>query len=547
MIILLILLPFSYGIISDTDLSFSKPAAKSWAWFVFEEGGWIALNLTITSNSSGSIGIYLCEPGEVNTIAHAFKNDFCINNTNAGNFTKCEYNFTYPFYGSDYKTNPDFIAFLDGLRVHWWDLTEEQWEYYLKEFSRRNSMSDRDIKIKKHTDITAKITSSQLYYFVAASCVEDNVELGIDYIFMNPGGENLGVGLLEMKYVMNGASIGWLALIGLWILSWVLVRKLKSSFIQIGLILNSMVWAGFSWLFKTYWEDYSESGKSDEQMKEWSLILFATAECMFFLIVIMICAGSGITKPSFQIWTLLKALFAVGSLHCCMWLYIKLGDDGLFSLAGSYVLILFICIWDITKNTQKLSKQIRLISEAGFDPINTPFWSQLRMFRFLRITLVIFLLALSTCGVITVFYLEYLPWIAVSTHLSIIYQCYLVLLLYFRFRKIDPFFDEIETLSLGENGPLVNLDDILQGMFDRNALLAYSEGMMLPYEKERFLSIVSDVAIIEQPGEISSLTLGIPVYIIPSQPEIENDNDAIGLPYKIEESCISLEDITVEI
>lgn len=79
--------------------------------------------------------------------------------------------------------------------------------------------------------------------------------------------------------------------------------------------------------------------------------------------------------------------------------------------------------------------------------------------------------------IVSVFYLEYTPWIAVSTHLSIIYQCYLVLLLYFRFRKNDPFFDQVETLSLGEQGPQVSLEEILQGMFDRNTVFAYSQGM----------------------------------------------------------------------
>ncbi|CAG9311369.1 unnamed protein product [Blepharisma stoltei] len=546
MILFHILFHLAYGIISDTDISFSKPSAKSWAWFDFEEGGWIALNLSITSNSTGSLGIYLCGLGDVSSIAKEFKSNFCINSTNAGNYSDCDYNFTYPFYGPDYKNNTDFLNYLRKIRINRFSLTDEDWEYYLEQFIYDQTKSDRNLKGQDGSDISARIGKSKLYYFVAANCVEDKVDLSIDYTFMNPGGENLAVGYIEIKYVMNGAQVGWLSIIGLWLLSWILVRKIKLSLIQIYLILNAMVWAGFSWIFKLYWEDYSDTGKSDEELKNWSMYLFAASECFFFWITIFICAGSGITKSSIQCWAIVKAVFVIGSLFYCMRLYVEVGDDGLFSLSGSYVLILVICIWDTTKNSRNLAKQMQLISEAGIDPINTPFWIKYRMFRFLRITLIIFLLALSTCLIITIFYLEYKPWVAISTHLSIIYQCYLVFFLFFHFRKREPFFDQIETLSLGENGPLVSLDDILQGMFDRNTLFAYSEGMMLPYEKERFLPIVAEVAVIEQPGEIPSLTLGIPIRIYNSE-EKDNENDEKGLPYKIEDSCISLEDVKVEI
>lgn len=179
------------------------------------------MNFTIKSNDTGFIGFYLCEVDQTDDIRDEFgQGDYCNKRHNAGFFSGCTYNISFPFYGPDYPEDYAFNLYLESLGVNILLLTEEEYEYYLNLFVLLKTSYQRHKNISKYiSDAMVKVNNTQTYYFIITSCSNQTVRVDVDYVIMNPNGENLSVGILELKYVMNGSQMGWITLIGLWVLS----------------------------------------------------------------------------------------------------------------------------------------------------------------------------------------------------------------------------------------------------------------------------------------------------------------------------------------
>jgi hypothetical protein len=172
-----------------------------------------------------------------------------------------------------------------------------------------------------------------------------------------------------------------------------------------------------------------------------------------------------------------------------------------YVLAAVYIVMLKLYCIFISRNCKKLSKQVQLISQIGIDPISTPIWQRLRMFRLLRTALLILLIGLSGGVIVSYLLLEYLPWIALFTHQFILIHIYLILMMNFRLRKKCPYFDPVERLALSEDGPVIDLENITESMIHEYIIKLKS---CLPFDSNKVLDLVTEVLIIEFPGETPS-------------------------------------------
>jgi hypothetical protein len=129
----------------------------------------------------------------------------------------------------------------------------------------------------------------------------------------------------------------------------------------------------------------------------------------------------------------------------------------------------------------------------------------------LQTGLIVTLLLLSAGNVITVMFLEMMPWIAACGHLGALFICYLLMFHYLRFKRKDSILGLVGQLQLDDEGPMVSLGDISRGMLQQNGL-EWAQSP-LPFPRDRAVEIVPEVVIVELPDESNTMGLPMMVYL----------------------------------
>lgn len=390
MFLLLSMLDIVSAVIGKTDFSLSQGELNTFLWFGFFKGGEIELKVSAQSDGDLNFSIYICTPENYNIILQEdYGKEYCgTNNTN------------------------EFIC------------------RELKHFSQNHPIRNQYIR-----DIIEEYIT---YWFVVASCAEDSVEIKVNYEVTNPGGEQLSSGVLEIKYLALGFFIAWCGLLLIWIVKWIIVSRKRPNYIQIGLIVNCVIWGAFSAIIYWFLHDFSTGGKPSPVLLKASIWLFITAECCFFVVLQMISTGICIRNNKFEKLTGIKMVFNIVLIMICYMLYVIIGTLSFFVLSGAYVLLLIFYIYDVRKVIRGITLDMERMIDSGQEIIESPVWYQVRMYRTFMISLIIFLLGLGTISGIYIYY-YYMPWIGVGAHIYIIFNSVLILSSYFRFQHDSPY------------------------------------------------------------------------------------------------------------
>ena len=109
------------------------------------------------------------------------------------------------------------------------------------------------------------------------------------------------------------------------------------------------------------------------------------------------------------------------------------------------------------------------------------------------------MLFLAAGNVVTVQFLELMPWVSACGHLSVLLICYLVLFVFLRIKRRDFITGLIGELQFDSEGPMISLADISRGMLRGGNLQPWDESP-LPFPRDRAVDIVPEVVIVELPN-----------------------------------------------
>ena len=567
------------GIKDSTNIKLSEnDTYYSYMWFGFEQGGTVRQSASVKAPEDSTVGFYLCTANQRDRLKEAFDDKYCTFDSGAsGNYRGCDfkYQITQPNFANQTKAtvtvsdclpvcspsscpiNPcDFISCGTLICDPSYCVTTNT--KLAANCSREacdtlsfNSSDPCDNSttpdIVNTVDMEIKINRTTVYWFVITNCNQAKVEINVDYVVMNPGGEHLSVGYLEFKYLMNALRIAWSISLGLWLVTWIISRKREIAIVQVILIVDASLWTIYSYIETEFWYDYSDKGVPNENLALISYIFYSLAESLFFAILELSTGGLGICRKGFKSSLKRNAPIICALMLVLLWMYKLFGSVIYFILGGFYLLMLKHFCSNISHNCRKLTKQIQLIAQAGIDPISTPVWTRLRMFRIYRISLLLLLILLSGSLISGVFYLELLPWISVCVHVGNLFTSYLIMFFYFRFKRRDPYFDKVVRLQLTEEGPLVLLEDITQGVVNRSNLSPWSHGQPLPYPKNRVVSIVAPLVLVEAADRIAlGAQLAEGGVLITEEME-EGEIPERAKLYELEDSVVSAGDVEVEL
>ena len=386
----LMLIHNSLGIIGDKKMFLTPGDLGPIAWFGFDSGGDMLFSFYVYSDSPKiDLRFYICSPSEYTSLVSNFDLSYC--STSSNNSDSCE-----------------------------------------------EAQTLRSDQKEAQSNYDAKVMSFVTYNFAIANCGSYNITAIVKYTLKNPGGEQLSSGVLEIKYLMIGFSIAWGFLLVIWILKWICVKMKKANIVQVFLMTNCIVWGTFAMVFYSFLEKFSQQGVPDPFLLNVSIGLLIVSECWFFSVAQMASSGLGIRKPNFQKITFYKLVFNIFLLLFCYLLYIIIGTTCFYLLSVVYFFFLVSFICDIQKMIREIRCDIEKMLDSGLEIIDSQAWHQIRFYRTLIISLILFLPALSVISATHVYY-YYMPWIGIGAHIFIIYNCSMILSSYLRFQKDSPY------------------------------------------------------------------------------------------------------------
>lgn len=268
-------------------------------------------------------------------------------------------------------------------------------------------------------------------------------------------------------------------------LNWAYVRSRQVTILQVLLIVDAVMWVAFSWTSHAFWVNYSDDGVKNKALIYLSLVFGGLAESIEFAILELVVCGNGVTRTS----SYKPAVYMAGGVLCLIlmlyWLFLIYGALYLYVMAASYLALLAILYVQLRVNIRRLEERMCVMSDEGSEVIGTEEWNSYRMLKMIQISACIFIICLSCISLLTIFVLKHYPWIAVSIHWGILFNCYVVFFVYFHFRRAE---------LVEEENPIV-----------RRTVGMYKNGFDTG-NKEGELCIVGELVVIEQPN--GTLVLG---------------------------------------
>lgn len=555
---LVICVSFTKGIIDEESIKLEdNDSPQSYLWFGFESGGTVEQTVKVVADSNSTVAFYLCDKEQKENLANKFEKDNACQNLRKV-VKLCDYSMIMNYLPDPHINDTRFTEFMDELDVDIDSLNHTELIQYEEMFLRNLTNSTQGEVILNSQNNTEtigwEIKDNKSYWFLINNCGQSKVSIDLEFVVMNPGGEHLPVGFLEIKYVMAGAKHTWSGILGIWIILWAISCRKKPSTIQMFLMLDGCLWIVYAYLNHQYWIRYSNEGIPDSDLLHISFTFLMCAEGLLFSIITLIAAGSGILTKV-QLSSLSKCIMPFVVVSGSLWVTDYIQNFTYYVLAAVYIIMLKLYCIFISRNCKKLSKQVQLISQIGIDPISTPIWQRLRMFRLLRTALLILLIGLSVGVIISYLLLEYLPWIALFTHQFILIHIYLILMMNFRLRKKCPYFDPVERLALSEDGPMIDLENITETMIHEYINKWKS---CLPFDSNKVLDLVTEVLIIEFPGDTPStpeMKVAVPLNVNLDIVNIEEEVSERAKDYQVDnsedssdgDSVISIGEIYLEI
>jgi hypothetical protein len=382
MILLFSLLSVTESIISSTKLTLDQYSYNNFVWFGFQQGGELKVNAKLDKKYSNSkpdkfMNLYLCTPEEFSSLGSLQEDCLLVKAKKSSSFRLVNFQ----------KTIEKYIT----------------------------------------------------YEIVIENNSTNRVSIEINYKLINPGGEQLSSGLLEMKYIMLIFTIAWGLLLFLWIFKWILTKHKKPTIIQTFLVMNCFVWCVFSMIFFYHLHDFSQTGKSNEDWFMASKIaMFLSLVCLFSLLEI-ISGGIGITASDWKRESKLKLGFKI--ILFTLWFLLSelhKGEYVFYLLSAIFGVFLVTYLREICKTINLLEKKMEKMMDEGHEVIESDLWHQVRMFRIHCISFMVFLALLSCISGLYEYY-RYIPWVGMGTEIYIIFIWVLLLSVYFCFREKNPY------------------------------------------------------------------------------------------------------------
>jgi hypothetical protein len=479
--------------------------------FSFIEGGEVETNFDIKTKYNTDLGFYLCSSSQIKDLKRTFEDsDFCKNYDSAV-FRGCDYHARVPAVVDELsylanKTNFTFDMYMHQKAIDPAYLNDTELLVYEEQYI--NYTSSITTTGLDYVDVEVNRTTT--YFFVLTNCAEVKVVVDVDYTVMNPNGEHLSVGYLELKEVMMVAKLAWGSVFFLWALTWIHSKLRRPKLVQVSLFLDAAIWTAYAFVEHEYWLSYSSEGYPDKQLECISFGLLTLAEALFFSSMAMLTSGVGIIH---------KCHFRIMVPACLCFLLVLsariiqhyFGEKVLYGFAGLYMVFLFYLLNSICSTCRKLNRQLALISGIGLDPVGTEVWLRLRMFRILKVTLTILIPLLSASYIFTINFLVFLPWIAACGHISLVILTYFVLFLYVRFKRIDAYFDRV-VFRVSPDIPEFTLQDIKRGCLPREFCDPFAVRPRQSYAPDKIVQIVPKPVVIKLNLPNPKLFLGFNLY-----------------------------------
>lgn len=466
--------------------------------FSFMEGGKIETDFDISTSVNTDLGFYLCSPSQIDDLEDTFEDTKFCTKYDSASYRGCDYHARIPAkvdelsYLAD-KTNFTFDMYMEQYGVSTLYLNDTQ----LLEYEAAYIDFTSNITSIGTNSIDVKVNRTTAYYFVLTNCAKAKIQIDVDYEVVNPGGEQLSVGYLELKHVMLAAKICWGLIFLAWLFTWLLVKFRRPKLVQVMLTFDAAVWTAYAFVEHKYWLDFSNEGVPNHLLECVSYGLLSFAEALFYASMVLLACGVGIVHR-LHIWILACAFLAFCLVIAARILLHFKGEIMLYGFAAMYMSFLVGYMLLIHLTCLKLHKQLAVISSIDLDPVGTDVWHRLRMFRIVRVTLMILMPLLSVCYIITFMYLAYYPWIAAVGHISAVILTYFVLFLYLRFKRDDVYLGQV--IFKLEDIPEFSLKDIKDKKLPEELFNPFSVLCKQSYPKDKVIRIVPEPVIIALKG-----------------------------------------------
>jgi len=230
---------------------------------------------------------------------------------------------------------------------------------------------------------------------------------------MNPNGENLSLGDVPLPTAYFALSGIW-ALLTLVLIAVVFVRREHKTPLHILLIFVALLTLGVVLIAYVYWDTFSISGIRYGKLKYLQSFVFAISETIFFCVLLLIAKGWKITRAALPM-SEIRAISVALLLLLSTLLFFSFYNDGYYflSLMIMYFFMLPKIFASITHNTRTLQAQMLLIRHANHEADTRPLFEKVKMFRSLRLSIIIYLgsiLMVSSVRIIMLWFLYWINW-----------------------------------------------------------------------------------------------------------------------------------------
>jgi len=505
--ILLIIVGMATAIIDEQHLKLGPDDFyTNYLRFSFMDGGEIETRFDIKTSVNTDLGFYLCNPSQLDDLEDAFDDSAFCRKYDSAHFKGCDYNARVPAKVDELsylanKTNITFDMYMETLGLQPEFLGEKELTSYEEQYINYTS----NITSMGSDCIDVSVNSTTTYYFVLTNCAEHTIKVAVDYIVMNPNGEHLSVGYLELKDVMLAAKIAWGLILLTWIFTWFLTKFRHPKIVQVTLLIDSAMWTAYAFVEHEFWLEYSKQGVPNHLMESISFGLLSLAEALFFSSMVLIASGVGsVHKCHFRMIISAVICFCL-VITARTILYFK-GEIVLYAFAGLYMGFLIFLLRQICLTCRKLHEQLLIISSINLDPVGTDVWLRLRMYRILRVALSILMPLLCASYIFTIKFLVFLPWIAAAGHISIVILTYFILFLFIRFKRTNSYLGKV-VFRLDDDLPAFTLKDI-----KHRSLPVEMFNPFASYPPDKVVRIVPDPIIVKLAGARPKVFFGFDLY-----------------------------------
>lgn len=295
---------------------------------------------------------------------------------------------------------------------------------------------DQTTRTKRKVDITATMRVS----WAILMCGEGASSFSMEYKFLNPGGEHLGMGYIPLPVMYRTFAVFWSLLFITQVYFGLVTHgramtSLHRLFLALPMIKTMHEVVG---MFK--WTVLSSYGYVPDWVELMSALAISVNEAATYFILVLIARGWLVTRRTLPIneaqssMTVAIMLFVLNLTYR----YYQLNNMTFFALAIMYMVTLAIILSNTARNIRELKMQMMILRQADIDPTATPAHMKESMYRSFQFYVFSFVCTRIFLEMVMLFLHEY-PWIGhMFTELLDLFLCVAVGYA-FRLRENNPF------------------------------------------------------------------------------------------------------------